>query len=663
MQCRLVLDLEAQNRNLLKITKTYGFMFNDMCKILATDCNIYVPPVKCIVVDLLRCYIRLGNVEWLQSLIGKICRAPLPSEIPVRFNAAKMDLIATLISSSTLWEFSESLEPIKSTVVSFVNDYLLLLFDHFSTLNRNDEMIPAIPDVDISRRDTLLKSLSSCITFFMRMERINHTIESFHLSGISLVLTNLTVNQCFQVLIDLFQQLTTAQHCLSSGIIRNICQSLLSRMEENLNVMSRQEDIINVMRCFIQTEDESLIQSLLDQVCANEITGSWSLHEKHKLFKNIVSCDVWGKLSATNKSVVLNTCNHIVTNGINDIIRKLDSASTSINIIPLLFECAQLFLLTEKNRFSDKQCCVAYVFQPLLVKLSVSQLMDLVVNVYVWEKNKYPTLRRNPRIYIWYRNACRRFFSLNFVSVVKTEVEMAVKILRVLLWLNDDICWKNFSFKVCHSFPSEESNLFIIVFASSDGLRKALLDSPDASNAIVTILNHWIDTLNTTEEPLFCWKQPKAVVNGHPQVETFLRSDQERMSYFQFTSAEEARRFCTELKANGPLNGFSVKVTTHSKNSSSGKISYCKIFKNRSHHNRLMKEFIARKTEVEGLQKLRTSFLEERAKTNINPLEHSCLERTEESTSKCRIAGDVHIVHQSTAAKRMKMEIPIIVID
>lgn len=665
VQCRLVLDLEAPDTT-IKMTLSSGFMFHDMCKILSTDCNFYAPPVKLNAEDLLKCYIRFGNVEWLQSLINKICRAPQPSEIAEKFNTAKINLLTAIISSSSLLELAESSVPAKSTMISLVKNYLLLLVDHFSTLIGKDYqvLVPETPDVDMPRRETLQKSLSSCILFFMRMDPINFSTESLHWSLISLLLAKLTIPQLFHFLIQLFQGFTTTQHGLKNGIIKHVCEFLLTRMKEKVTVMHSREDILNVTRCFIQTGNKSLIRSFLEQVCANEITGFWKHTDKQKFFKLLMSsCDVWGKLSSAKKLIVLNTCNLIVSNGINDIIRKLDSPSASTNITPILFECVQLFILTERNRFSDGQFCVAFVFQPLLAKLSNSQLMDLVMGVFVLEKNEYPAARKISRLYSWYLDTCRRFFSLNFVPLVKTDLEIIVKIFDCLLWLNDDISWENFAFQVCESFPTEESNLFVVVIVSSDRFRKALLDSPPAFNAIITILNHWIDASVSKNEPPFIWKQKKAVVHGHPQVEAFLRSHEKRMSYYKFTSTKEAQHFCSELKANGPLNGFSVKATTRSKNSSSGKVAYCEILKNRSHHKHLLLEFEKRKSEVEGLKKLLASLLEERDKANLNPLELARLEETDESSSSCEIDSDLCIVYESSVVKRRKIDIPTIVVD
>jgi hypothetical protein len=105
-----------------------------------------------------------------------------------------------------------------------------------------------------------------------------------------------------------------------------------------------------------------------------------------------------------------------------------------------------------------------------------------------------------------------------------------------------------------------------------------------------------------------------------------------------------------------------VKAKTRCKN---GKFSHCEILKEKSHHDHLLEELIAKKTEVKGLEKLRESLLEEqRATVNINPpFELRRQERTDESTSIGQRAGEVHIIHQPTAAKRMKQEIEIIVID
>lgn len=135
--------------------------------------------------------------------------------------------------------------------------------------------------------------------------------------------------------------------------------------------MPCREDVLDVIKCFIQTEDESLIRSLLDLVCASETAGRWPLHKKLKLFKSLMLCGVWGKLNAVKRSQILSFCNLIISNGINDIIRKLDFASTSINLTPVVLECVQLLLLTEKNRFSDELYGVAHMFQQLLTKLSI----------------------------------------------------------------------------------------------------------------------------------------------------------------------------------------------------------------------------------------------------------------------------------------------------
>jgi hypothetical protein len=545
-------------------------------------------------------------------------------------------------------------------MISLVKNYLLLLVDHFSTLIGKDYqvLVPETPDVDMPRRETLQKSLSSCILFFMRMDPINFSTESLYWSLISLLLAKLTIPQLFHFLIQLFQGFTTTQHGLKNGIIKHVCEFLLTRMKENVTVMHSREDILNVTRCFIQTGSKSLIRSFLEQVCANEIIGFWTHTDKQKLFKLLVSsCDVWGQLSSSKKLIVLETCNYIVINGINDIIRKLDSPSASTNITPILFECVQLFFLAEKNRFSDGLRCVAFVFQALVAKLSNSQLMDLVMGVFVLEKNEFPATRKISRLYSWYLDTCRRFFSLNFVPLVGTDLEIIVKIFDCLLWLNDDICWKNFAFQVCESFPTEESNLFVVVIVSSDRFRKALLDSPSAFNAIITILNHWIDASVSKNEPPFIWKQHKAVVHGHPQVEAFLRSHEKRMFYYKFTSTKEAQHFCSELKANGPLNGFSVKATTRSKNSSSGKVAYCEILKNRSHHKHLLLEFDKRKSEVEGLKKLLASLLEERDTANLSPLELARPEETDESSREID-DSDLCIVYESPVVKRRKIDIP-----
>ena len=108
VQCHLILDLEAQGKLCFNGIDSCQFMFPELCKVFLS-CNLHsqTQPVKNVVVDLLLCFVRLGNVEWLRSLIGNICRV-VPSNTQTIEGTISFsnELVQTLVSSAAFWELA-----------------------------------------------------------------------------------------------------------------------------------------------------------------------------------------------------------------------------------------------------------------------------------------------------------------------------------------------------------------------------------------------------------------------------------------------------------------------------------------------------------------------------------------------------------------------------
>ena len=108
VQCHLILDLEAQGKLRFNGMDSCQFMFPELCKVFLS-CNLHsqTQPVKNVVVDLLLCFVRLGNVEWLRSLIGNICRV-VPSNTQTIEGTISFsnELVQTLVSSAAFWELA-----------------------------------------------------------------------------------------------------------------------------------------------------------------------------------------------------------------------------------------------------------------------------------------------------------------------------------------------------------------------------------------------------------------------------------------------------------------------------------------------------------------------------------------------------------------------------
>ena len=151
LQCRLLLELKAQVPSHLKGIKSCQFMFDEMCKTLP-DHNLRALNGD-MVVDMLKCCVRLGNVGKLNRLTSNIC-LPLTSK-----SNLKNELLENVISSPVMLQLVLSSELGKTAVASLVNAQLELVKNQFSAPQEHQRQKP------------LLKSLSSCLLLAMMLEK------------------------------------------------------------------------------------------------------------------------------------------------------------------------------------------------------------------------------------------------------------------------------------------------------------------------------------------------------------------------------------------------------------------------------------------------------------------------------------------------------------
>lgn len=101
--CQLLLKLE-QSSSPLKALDSYKFLLCELYKAIPTcqlACSDHFWSIKRIIVQLVQCYILLGNAELIRSLISKICEPADSSEY-----AKKFQLSREIMSSSEFWEFA-----------------------------------------------------------------------------------------------------------------------------------------------------------------------------------------------------------------------------------------------------------------------------------------------------------------------------------------------------------------------------------------------------------------------------------------------------------------------------------------------------------------------------------------------------------------------------
>ena len=645
LQCRLVLDYEAQNNSRLKDTQFGQLMFREMCKAL-TDCNLRAPLIKDImVVDMLVCYVRLGNADWLNLLTSNICRLTTSN---TSIGAMKNELLENVISSPVMLQLATGSELEKTVVASLVDAQFNLVNDQLSALQKETNLA-VIAEWPQRQQQPLLRSLTTCLRLVLILEKETLAEEPPRFSSMASLITKLNFQQLSHLLADILSsnsERLLGRPC-SVAIIRQMCDALLLQFK---NTAIARELILETVRCFIRFGDESLTRLLIDGICAGRVRDY--MDDKCSLFTELVSSpDIWGKLDATSKLNVLNTCATVVELGMSKICQFVNPNSTPIAV--RLSSFVNLFILSEKNRICPEQKTAADSFLPHFDKLPTLSIMDLVLEVHQVESKTRPNIKKFPICFHVYRALCRCFFNRDFVSLVHLNSDYAVSFVHVLLWLADEQCWKSFADKICIAFLSQHSNCILRVFLSNVPIQEALVDSPPAFDAFARIVNYWIQQSVTLKEPILNWQQPNAELPGHPAVEAFLRSPLQSFSYKNFPNIRQARQFANELQRTGPMKGFNVTVKT----SGTGSLSCCEIVKNEKLFNNAKRDFEIRKFELTQLVHLLGLLNHKKALVNHQVVETVPLSQSPTIAS---TSDEVCIV---SPPKRPKLDIPFIEID
>lgn len=505
MQCDLVLKLEARTRPQSHNSESRKMIFQALCKAL-TYCELGSPLIKeNNVVDLIFCYSRIGNAEWLQSFLSNVVRAQVTSEksndLPTK------TLLQKVISSPRILQLDLSSDLGESLMKVLVDSQLTLNIHQLTTI---------LIDVWYDTSPIFLRRLPSTVT-----------------------------------------------------IISHFCSVIILRLKKNTTEMLSQRRILEVIKICIELGNASLTKSLLKQVCAK--ISTWGNREKYSLFVDLIFVsDVWGALSSKSKLITMQTFSSLVPTLIMGMCRPCPASKSPIRI-EVLFNCINFFILIELNGFEIEPKINAQTFEPLIAKLPVSLLMELVLQLYKSEAKKSQNIKTLPVCFNFYRDTSRLFFTLEFVPLVSSRT--ATPILDCLLWLEDEQCWQSFALSVSAASPS----FFLRVFLEDLAIQRALKDSCPAVAAFLLIVDNWSLKSASWKEPLFSWNQPKAVLPDHPEVEAFLHSSLKSMTYKKFTRIAEARDFAKYLSYN-----FRVSVVT----SASGKQSQCIITKTRKQYER-----------------------------------------------------------------------------
>ena len=560
LQCRLAISFEAQYVSSLKSNESCTSTLKEIYRILSVVFDFYNPILNNIVVEVMGSYIRLGNAEWVESLITAISLCPVGPGFP----AMKKNLLKKLISSPVMKELATSSQLGTHAMILLFKNHFVLLVEELSPSTREEDGMCL----------TVLSELSSCLKVFIKLKCESISINSTHKSEIPFVLLEkLEVRQLLDLVIDV---LSDDQCSSNSEVSSMMCKSLFAVMKaEKVPAMLHRKPILDAVKYLNRLEDKSLIEFLLKHVCAKEIFGSWDRRFKYELFDNLISSsDIWNTLNSASKLIVVNSCTSLVTLWIMDDCRQLESAVPAENL--QIFCCVQLFFLIEKNGFGVVTTN-SIIFEQLLSKLSLSQLMNLLLDFYESEIESQPSFKQFAAGLNWFQKLCRHVFSLDFVSIVNIESRVE-HIYACLLLLEDEQCWLHFASQLCES--GEKGKVFIEHVVRSSVTRQAVVNSSLGLPALTQIMDCWI-TNSSKKPPPLTWEQPDAVFESNAALQDFLRSANPSIFYGNFQSRKRAVEYAHLLVEKGITGNFNVEVKICTR----GKFFRCLITKIQRHEN------------------------------------------------------------------------------
>ena len=389
-----------------------------------------------------------------------------------------------------------------------------------------------------SGTDDERESLSSYLKFNIEVELTPSPPDPNLIPVLKSMTEKLSLDQLIGVLRDVLQTNweRLKRHLKSLHIIKNFCEMILFKVKEEVS-LSVLETIVNSWKLLDALNTN---QDLVETIMENLILSAWD-----------------------QKNMERNLCD--------ELIEKIN-------------RCVDIFFLTEKNQISySKHKSGATPFFDLFVQLPLDVMMKAILQIYSKEFEKSDDIKKWPTCFDWLKNVLKFGLKKDFVSeFIAKNTSYAVNIVLCLLWIEDPDAWRCFATSVCHS---QRFNILVEPFGidlptnHKDLMGRIAITRP-AMEAFANISVHAEILSSQMEIPPFSWHQPTATLPEFPEVEKFLRSNENSFTYANFKMISEARDFTRLLESSQLKNKFMVTVET----SGSGKRTRCLIKKDRSFH-------------------------------------------------------------------------------
>ena len=241
------------------------------------------------------------------------------------------------------------------------------------------------------------------------------------------------------------------------------------------------------------------------------------------------------------------------------------------------------------------------LFSPLFAKMSLQRLTSLMNTIYTEE----PNVKQIPNLL----DFCRTL-GISFIN--RPELREYLKsfgnvvVTNLFLYM----CWTGsnqtlFAQKILAVYLEQLDSPLITKIVGSPEIQKVIATAPPENReAFLMLLDRKISTLSAKVKvpvPEFSWKQPNASFPSCPPVQEFLRSSNETMTYANFPSIAEARKFSTQLSHGQSAGNYSVRVVEKGV----GKNARCEISKTQEIFQKSTKHTDKLGQELSNLTQLR----------------------------------------------------------
>ena len=534
-QIQLLKDAEAKRGLLLDIPSSQ-LLFESMARSLSE----YLTKDYCLLSDcvirILKFFVRYDN-EWLLSFITNLCRIPSEETSQVSFN----DMIDKLVRTDDLMTLV--------CISTAVNSAFCTLVPH-----RVESLTAMLLTVDYASRNSPVVLLSSYLKFFKELIQSGFRPNEMDQIARSLAILNFNKLLCLVVDVIKFNGANLNGTIQSVEYLGVLLKILFLSMANDSDAISFAEVNLDALQS-ITSLGSSYIVSFIKRVGQIKIQPS-NWRDQHQLFK-LVLVDIWPRLHASKKSELFCVCANHLNKLIIFMNHQIPAGEIPNDIAKMSSACLLFSARLESlglGAFPEHWGHFSTCFSNLLhvsKKFPVSMLQETISNVYQLKSD---------------------FITKQLLSFMKTLIEMCrhylkgdvvpvADVLRCLLWIDDDQCWQLFADGICNSLAAGKIPPSLAdLFEKHVDIQQSFLLSPFGLNSLDRIVDAAEKRWKSLGEN---WKQPKATVNGYPEIEAFLRGDQRTMVYrseCHMRGIKAARIFAVELLKRAPNNGFSVEV-------------------------------------------------------------------------------------------------------